>query len=283
MLDVVSADLADALTGGHTGRTTLAELAASNLFVQGVGTGGQWYRLHRLIADVLRARIAQPRTFRDLHRRAAEWYLRHAMPVDAVRYALRGGLWPLAAELVGGHLLTLVVRHSTREIDDLLSAMPRDALLSHPELAAALAAARMYRGSAVEIGELSAAAHSGMDRLPPHRAERLRVVLDLSSGLRELLAARIEAGTAVAVFAVDLTRRMAGQGSRPAPVQVAALTDREQLILRYLASTLSNTEIAAELYLSVNTVKTHQRMVYRKLAADGRRDAVRRAKELRLI
>ena len=51
-------------------------------------------------------------------------------------------------------------------------------------------------------------------------------------------------------------------------------------MLRYLASTLSNAEIAAELYLSVNTVKTHQRMIYRKLGADGRRDAVRRAKQL---
>jgi LuxR family maltose regulon positive regulatory protein len=101
--------------------------------------------------------------------------------------------------------------------------------------------------------------------------------------LRELLAARIEAGTSVAAFAVDLTRRMAGRASSPAPVQVAALTDREQVILRYLASTLSNAEIAVELYLSVNTVKTHQRMVYRKLSADGRRDAVRRGKELRLI
>ena len=42
-------------------------------------------------------------------------------------------------------------------------------------------------------------------------------------------------------------------------------------------------EIASELYLSVHTVKSHQRMVYRKLGADGRRDAVRRAKELRLL
>ena len=78
-------------------------------------------------------------------------------------------------------------------------------------------------------------------------------------------------------------RRMSGQGSRPPAVLVAPLTDREQHVLRYLASTLSNAEIASELYLSVNTVKTHQRMVYRKLGADGRRDAVRRAKELRLL
>ena len=96
---------------------------------------------------------------------------------------------------------------------------------------------------------------------------------------------RIEAGTAVAAFAVDLLRRMSGQHDRPLPpaALVEALTEREQVVLRYLASTLSNAEIAAELYLSVNTVKTHQRMIYRKLGADGRRDAVRRAKQLRLL
>ena len=61
------------------------------------------------------------------------------------------------------------------------------------------------------------------------------------------------------------------------------LTDREQTILRYLGSTLSTAEIAAELYLSVNTVKTHQRGVYRKLGATRRRDAVRRARLLHLL
>ena len=61
------------------------------------------------------------------------------------------------------------------------------------------------------------------------------------------------------------------------------LTEREQTVLRYLASALSNTEIAKELYLSVNTVKTHQRTIYRKLGAEGRRDAVRRARALRLL
>jgi LuxR family maltose regulon positive regulatory protein len=101
--------------------------------------------------------------------------------------------------------------------------------------------------------------------------------------LHDLLGARIEAGTAVAPFAVDLVGRISGQNSRPPATLAEPLTDREQHVLRYLVSTLSNAEIAAELYLSINTVKTHQRMVYRKLGAEGRRDAVRRAKELRLL
>jgi LuxR family maltose regulon positive regulatory protein len=103
------------------------------------------------------------------------------------------------------------------------------------------------------------------------------------AALRELINARIEAGTAAAAFAVDLVRRISGHHGRPTIALPEPLTDREQHILRYLASTLSNAEIAAELYLSVNTVKTHQRMIYRKLGAAGRREAVRRAKDLRLL
>ena len=54
-------------------------------------------------------------------------------------------------------------------------------------------------------------------------------------------------------------------------------------MLRYLTSALSNVEIADELYVSVNTVKTHIKSIYRKLNTTRRRDAVRRARELRLL
>jgi len=46
---------------------------------------------------------------------------------------------------------------------------------------------------------------------------------------------------------------------------------------------MSTTEIADELRLSVNTVKTHLANIYRKLAVSRRREAVLRARELELI
>ncbi len=46
---------------------------------------------------------------------------------------------------------------------------------------------------------------------------------------------------------------------------------------------MSTEEIAADLYLSVNTVKTHLKSLYRKLAATRRGEAVRRARELHLL
>ena len=61
------------------------------------------------------------------------------------------------------------------------------------------------------------------------------------------------------------------------------LTPRELTILRLLATSMSTAEIADELYLSVNTVKTHLAAIYRKLPASRRREAVLRARELELI
>jgi LuxR family transcriptional regulator, maltose regulon positive regulatory protein len=61
------------------------------------------------------------------------------------------------------------------------------------------------------------------------------------------------------------------------------LTRREQSVLAYLATSMTAADIAAELYLSVNTVKTHLAAIYRKLSVGGRREAVRRARELELL
>jgi LuxR family maltose regulon positive regulatory protein len=101
--------------------------------------------------------------------------------------------------------------------------------------------------------------------------------------LRPLLERRTETGTTVPRFALELLERTSDKS--PADTQarhriIDPLTERERTVLRYLASTLSNAEIAAELYVSVSTVKTHQRAVYRKLGATGRRDAVQRARLL---
>ncbi|QTE29418.1 LuxR C-terminal-related transcriptional regulator [Pengzhenrongella sicca] len=59
-----------------------------------------------------------------------------------------------------------------------------------------------------------------------------------------------------------------------------SLTNRELTILRDLPSVLTLTEIADAHVISVNTVKTHLRSMYRKLEVGGRAQAVQRARRL---
>jgi ATP/maltotriose-dependent transcriptional regulator MalT len=61
------------------------------------------------------------------------------------------------------------------------------------------------------------------------------------------------------------------------------LTDRERELLAYLPTRLTNAELAARFFVSVNTIKTHMAHIYRKLDAANRSAAVARATELGLL
>ena len=54
-------------------------------------------------------------------------------------------------------------------------------------------------------------------------------------------------------------------------------------MLHYLPSPMTYEEIASDLYISLNTVKTHAYGIFRKLGVSGRREAVRSARELHLL
>jgi LuxR family maltose regulon positive regulatory protein len=85
----------------------------------------------------------------------------------------------------------------------------------------------------------------------------------------------------------DVLDVLAG-ASRPARADEAAgvregFTEAELRVLRYLPSRLSAPEIGSELYISLNTVKTHMRHIYAKLGVHGRTEAVERARALGLL
>ena len=67
------------------------------------------------------------------------------------------------------------------------------------------------------------------------------------------------------------------------PTIVEQLTERETAVLRYLPTSLSQREIAGELFVSANTVKTHSAAIYRKLAVSSRKAAVQAARDLGLL
>ena len=78
-------------------------------------------------------------------------------------------------------------------------------------------------------------------------------------------------------------RSVSTEHSDVAPALVEPLTERERTVLARMALVMSVADIAADLNLSVNTVKTHQKSVYRKLSVRRSNDAVKRGRQLQII
>ncbi|MEZ5376815.1 MAG: LuxR C-terminal-related transcriptional regulator [Acidimicrobiales bacterium] len=101
-------------------------------------------------------------------------------------------------------------------------------------------------------------------------------------------AQRAVDGCADPGIAGRLVARVAGRhGHTNRPSSQAGLaeelTDREIAVLRYLPSPMSQRDIAGELFVSLNTVKTHCRAIYRKLAVTDRKAAVQAARDAGLL
>lgn len=92
--------------------------------------------------------------------------------------------------------------------------------------------------------------------------------------LRELLTEHAAWGTAHEQF---LAERLASsaQGGTGTQILGAALSPRERDIFGYLCTTMTAEEIARVLHVSVNTIRTHQRAIYRKLGVSNRREAIK--------
>jgi len=80
-----------------------------------------------------------------------------------------------------------------------------------------------------------------------------------------------------------LTGEQRAAAARTRQELIEPLTDRELTILRLLPAPSSLRELASDLFVTPNTLKTHLRAIYRKLGAESREEAVIRARERDLI
>jgi LuxR family transcriptional regulator, maltose regulon positive regulatory protein len=138
------------------------------------------------------------------------------------------------------------------------------------------------------LGDPDRAATSVEQALQVAEPEGYRQVFwNLGEEVHALLLRQRERGTAQPQLLTDLLDRTAvdtPSTTLPPPVAlVASLTDREQIVLGFLDSDLTTRQIAEELHVSINTVKSQVRSIYQKLDASRRSDAVRRARHLRLL
>lgn len=180
----------------------------------------------------------------------------------------------------------LVAEHSLDRALDLLGRLLRAAEEGHRS------------GSVIEIRVVEALAHQRRGDLGSALSS-----LDAALGLAEPegyvrtfldegapMAALLIAATARGSASPYVRRLLAASGAspeRPVPTpahpMIETLSAREADVLRLLATDLNGPEIARELVVSLNTVRTHTKNLYLKLGVNSRRAALSRARELDLL
>ena len=171
---------------------------------------------------------------------------------------------------------------------------------NHPEealrlLAAVTGDARADLVPATEAWALTALAHDRL-RQDGHAVTALEAALVLAEPqgivrpfvtagerMQALLERQLVIGTPHRRFVELLLSRLSGDHPPADPALIEELTQRERSVLQLIPTMMSNAEIAAALFVSVNTVKVHLKSLYRKLGVNNRRQAVSRARALGLL
>jgi LuxR family maltose regulon positive regulatory protein len=177
LLDRVNGDLADLLAGRPGSERILLSLEDANAFVVSLDPERTWFRYHHLFADLLRLELrrARPEEVPALHRRAAEWFIRHGQAADAIRHTQAAGDWPDAARLLADHSFRMTMDGQGRTVRALLRAFPRG--VDYPELALVRAARSLAWGRLDETAADLRVAEAYAETTPPDRQRRLAIAI----------------------------------------------------------------------------------------------------------
>ena len=137
VLERLSGELCDAVTGRTGSQVLLEQVERAGLFLVALDEVRGWWRYHHLFADLLRARLQEERPGQvvQLHRNAAAWCEGRGLPDDAIRHAAAAGEMAWAARLIEQHFDELFyLRGEGATVQRWLSALPDDLVGSRPRL-----------------------------------------------------------------------------------------------------------------------------------------------------
>jgi LuxR family maltose regulon positive regulatory protein len=177
LLDRVNGELADLLTGRPGSERILLELEEAKAFVEPLDPERAWFRYHYLLADFLRLELRRtlPAEVPALHRRAAEWFVRHGQAADAIRHLQAAGDWADAARLLADQSFSLTLDGQAQTMQALVRAFPPGA--DDPELAMVRAMGGLAEGRLDEAAAHLTVAERHVRTTPPGRQRRLQVAI----------------------------------------------------------------------------------------------------------
>jgi LuxR family maltose regulon positive regulatory protein len=163
VLDRLSGDLCDAVTGRSDSQGLLQQVEAAGLFLTPLDEVRGWWRYHQLFADLLRSRLQQeqPGKVATLHRNAAIWCAEHGLVDDAVRHAVSAGDSIGSARLIEQHFDGIFLHGESTTVQRWLTELPAGLARSRPRLALAQAWMALVGGDVEAAGAtLEAAEHA---------------------------------------------------------------------------------------------------------------------------
>ncbi len=148
VLDQLAGPVCDAMLGRTDGAIALTAMARSNLLLVPLDRRDEWYRYHRLLADVLRAELrrTEPEAEAGLHSRASAWYEDHGDPERAIEHAIDSGDIAQAGDLLWGHVPDFIPRGRLDAVVGWLARFSDEQVRSHPSLALVAATIGLVTG-----------------------------------------------------------------------------------------------------------------------------------------
>jgi LuxR family maltose regulon positive regulatory protein len=188
ILSRVSGRLADALTGRYGSERILQDLEQANSFVTSLDVDRSWFRYHHLFGEFLRLELRRndPAGIESLHRSAAHWYEEHGYPADAIRHAQAAADWTYGARVLADSYVSLILDGRVGTLRGLLDAFPPEASAGDPELAIAVATARLFEGRSDDTAAYIEVADRRAEAVPDERRRRF----DLRAASAKLWLAR---------------------------------------------------------------------------------------------
>ena len=136
VLERLSGELCDVVTGRADSQAMLEEVERAGLFLVPLDEVRGWWRYHHLFADLLRSRLRQeqPARVAALHQAAAAWHETQNLADDAVRHALAAGNPVWAAQLIERYFDAVFLPGERTTIRRWLAALPTELVGSRPRL-----------------------------------------------------------------------------------------------------------------------------------------------------
>jgi LuxR family maltose regulon positive regulatory protein len=180
--------LCDAVLGAPPEREqpagdVLAALEHNNLFILPLDQHREWFRYHRLFADLLLARLQSegPEHIQNLHRRASRWFEEQNLMDEAIQHALLSEDTQIAADLVERASQEVLLRSETTTFLRWVQRLPVEEIAHRPRLGIYQAWALLFQGAPLRIVEAHlAGGRQGGD--PPGGATLLDAFVALSRG-----------------------------------------------------------------------------------------------------